>query len=52
MDLAYQYDLVRDRAIPDLSPRNPRFSLAIRVWRRLPLAVTERVGPILVRFFP
>ena len=52
MELAYQYDLVRDRAIPDLSPRNPRFSLAIRVWRRLPLAVTERVGPILVRFFP
>ena len=50
--LAYQYDLVRDRSIPDLSPRNPRFSVAIRVWRRLPLAVTERIGPLLVRFFP
>lgn len=50
--LAYQYDLVRDRSVPDLSPRNPRFSLAIQIWRRLPLAVTERIGPAIIRYFP
>lgn len=50
--LAYQYDLIRDQAMPDLSPKNPRFSLAIQIWRRLPLAVTERIGPAIVRYFP
>jgi FemAB-related protein (PEP-CTERM system-associated) len=50
--LHYQFDLVRDRSVPDLTPRNPRFSLAIQVWRRLPLAVTERIGPAIVRYFP
>lgn len=50
--LSYQFDLVRDRSVPDLTPRNPRFSLAIQVWRRLPLAVTERIGPAIIRFFP
>lgn len=29
---------------PDLSPTNPRFSLARRVWQRLPLFVTRPVG--------
>jgi hypothetical protein len=50
--LAYQYDLVRERVIPDLSPRNPRFSLAIQAWRLLPLPVAERIGPAIVRYFP
>lgn len=50
--LAYQYHLVRQANLPDLSPRNPRFSLPIQVWRRLPLWVTQRVGPAIVQFFP
>jgi FemAB-related protein (PEP-CTERM system-associated) len=50
--LHYQFHLVRDRSVPDLTPRNPRFSLAIQVWRRLPLAITERIGPRIIRFFP
>jgi FemAB-related protein (PEP-CTERM system-associated) len=50
--LAYQYRLLRDKTIPDISPKNPRFSLAIRAWRRLPLPVAERIGPRVVRFFP
>ena len=50
--LVYQYRLIRDKAIPDLSPKNPRFSLAIQLWRRMPLPVAERLGPLLVRYFP
>ncbi len=50
--LAYQYHLVRAKGIPDLSPRNPRFSLPIRVWKRLPLPVAEWLGPRVVRYFP
>ncbi|MGE5178125.1 MAG: FemAB family XrtA/PEP-CTERM system-associated protein [Bacteroidota bacterium] len=50
--LAYQYDLVRDRAVPDLSPRNPRFSVAIQLWKVMPLPIAERIGPAIVRYFP
>jgi len=50
--LAYQYRLIRQKSLPDLSPKNPKFSLAIRVWQRLPLRLTQWVGPRLVRYFP
>jgi len=50
--LHYQYQLVRQREIPDLSPRNRRFSLAIEMWKRTPLWLSRRIGPALVRYFP
>lgn len=50
--LHYQYELVRQRTLPDLSPRNPKFSLAIELWKRMPLWLSERLGPHLVRYFP
>lgn len=48
-DLPYQYVLVHDTSMPDTSPLNPRYSLAIRLWRRLPLSVTNMVGPVIAR---
>lgn len=50
--LPYEMLLVRRRTLPDLTPRNPKFSLAIEVWRRLPFWLTRRLGPVLVRQFP
>jgi len=50
--LSYQYRLIRQKSLPDLSPKNPKFSLAIRVWQRLPLRLTQWAGPHLVRYFP
>jgi FemAB-related protein (PEP-CTERM system-associated) len=50
--LAYQYYLVRQTTVPDQNPLNPRFSLAIHTWKRLPLWLTQRLGPAIVRFFP
>jgi len=50
--LAYQYRLIRQKTLPDMSPKNPKFSLAIRMWQRLPLPLTQWVGPHLVRYFP
>lgn len=47
--LAYQYYLVKARSIPDLSPANPRYERAIRVWQKLPLPVTRVAGPMLSR---
>lgn len=51
-ELPYEMLLVRRRSLPDLTPRNPKFSLAIELWRRLPFWLTRRLGPVLVRQFP
>jgi FemAB-related protein (PEP-CTERM system-associated) len=50
--LHYQFDLVRQRSLPDLSPRNPKFSLAIESWKRMPLWLSRALGPFLIRYFP
>jgi len=46
-DLPYQYHLVRQKSLPDTSPLNPKFSLGIRLWRKLPLPVANTLGPII-----
>jgi serine/alanine adding enzyme len=44
---------VRDGGeLPELNPQNPRYQLAIRVWRKLPLALTKVIGPRIVRCLP
>lgn len=40
------------RAVPDLSPGNSRYRLAIEIWKRLPLALTRIIGPSIVRHIP
>lgn len=47
--LHYQYHLVKARDIPDVNPMNPKYKLFIDAWKRLPLPVANRVGPILSR---
>jgi FemAB-related protein (PEP-CTERM system-associated) len=46
-DLQYQYALVRRKSMPDTSPLNPKFSLGIQAWQKLPLSVTRTLGPII-----
>jgi len=36
------------RKPPDLTPTNPGFQAVQKTWSRLPLAVTRRVGPLLM----
>lgn len=50
--LPYEVHLVKRKDLPNFSPKNPKFELAIRLWRKLPLAVTKLLGPPLVRWFP
>ena len=49
IDLPYQYFLVRGNSLPDTSPLNPRFSLGIRLWRKMPLWLANSVGPLIAR---
>jgi FemAB-related protein (PEP-CTERM system-associated) len=48
-ELPYQYLLVRQQSMPDYSPLNPNFSAATRIWRRLPLPLTQWIGPMVSR---
>lgn len=48
--LYYEYDLVKGKQLPNLSPSNPRYGKAIELWRRLPLRLTQLVGPPVARF--
>ena len=50
--LYWEYWLAKGAAIPDRNPKNPNFSAAISLWRRLPVAVTRVVGPLVVRNIP
>jgi FemAB-related protein (PEP-CTERM system-associated) len=47
--LAYQFRLAGGRSMPDLNPLNPKLAMLIAAWKRLPLAVTTRLGPLIVR---
>ncbi|WP_085300409.1 FemAB family XrtA/PEP-CTERM system-associated protein [Cognaticolwellia mytili] len=38
--------------LPNLSPSNAKFDLAIKVWKKLPLLVANTLGPFLVKNLP
>ena len=50
--LAWHYLLPAGEKLPDLTNRNPKYSLAIEMWQRLPLPVTRLIGPPIVRCIP
>jgi len=47
--LAYQYALVKAAYVPDVNPNNPKFKVISAIWKRLPVPISNRVGPILAR---
>src|SRR3989442_14335280 len=50
--LPYQYVLLNGHALPDVSPSNPKLRRATDLWKRLPLGVTSRLGPLITRHLP
>jgi FemAB-related protein (PEP-CTERM system-associated) len=51
-ELVWEYWMSAGRSLPDLSPKNPRFNRAIAAWRRLPVGVTNVIGPRIARSIP
>ncbi len=47
--LHYEYQLYKRDAVPQNNPNNPKYKLLIQTWRRLPIGVANRLGPMLVR---
>jgi FemAB-related protein (PEP-CTERM system-associated) len=50
--LDYQVLLVKRKTVPNFSPVNPKFEMAIRIWKKLPLSLTKLLGPAVVRLIP
>lgn len=43
--LPHEYYLIRAKAVPDLNPSNPKFKIAIGVWKHLPVWLARHIGP-------
>jgi len=50
--LFWEYELVGGAVMPDQSPKNAKFALAIEIWKRLPVSVARVLGPPIVRSIP
>lgn len=50
--LYWYYWLDEGREMPNLKPDNPKFNLVIRCWQKLPVAVTQWIGPHIVKHLP
>jgi len=50
--LPYEMVLLKRKELPNFSPSNPKYQLAMRVWQKLPLAITRAVGPTLLKLVP
>lgn len=48
-ELVYQYDLVTAGEPPDMRPENRRYRLFVQMWRKLPFALANRLGPLVVK---
>lgn len=47
--MSYEYHLSALDSMPDLSPNNPKYKLFIGMWQKLPLSLSQRLGPWLAR---
>ena len=47
--LFYEFYLVKAKSIPDINPLNPKYQRFISIWRKLPLKLSQMLGPIISR---
>lgn len=52
LQLFWHYWLREQEPMPELNPSNPRYRLAIDLWKRLPVPLANRIGPRIVRNLP
>ena len=50
--LYWQYVLRTRNDIPQLNVMNPKYQLAIKAWQKLPVPVTQFIGPMIARSIP
>ena len=50
--LHWHYVLAEGETLPNLNPSNPKLKLLIACWKRLPLFISNILGPLLARSLP
>jgi FemAB-related protein (PEP-CTERM system-associated) len=48
----WHYALLRIRDVPEKSTGSPRLRWAVEAWKRLPVPIANRIGPMIVRRIP
>ncbi len=48
--LYYYYHLVKATELPNLSPNNPKYKMFINLWQKLPLKLSQFLGPFLSKY--
>jgi len=48
--VAHDFLLRAGRALPRVTPDNPKYALFVGLWRRLPLPLANALGPLIVRY--
>ncbi len=52
VQLYWQYLLGEGREMPELNTKNPKYEIAIKVWKKLPVSLTKILGPRIVKNIP
>jgi serine/alanine adding enzyme len=52
VQLYWNYWLSKGGSMPKLNPDNPKYKLAINMWKKLPLIVANFIGPTIVKNLP
>ena len=47
--LHYEHRLLRLDEVPEINPLNPKYALMVAAWKRLPLPLANRLGPVIAR---
>jgi serine/alanine adding enzyme len=50
--LYWYYWTIQGGPLPQLNPHNPKFMMAINIWKKLPLSITRLIGPAVVKNLP
>ena len=48
----WHYWLSENAELPRLNPDNPKFALAIIIWKKIPISITKWLGPLIVKNLP
>lgn len=52
VQLHWHYWLNGSKELPVINPDNPRYALAINIWKHLPIIITRTIGPHIVKNIP
>ncbi len=51
-DLYWHYWLPDQQQLPQINPNNPKFKVMVEAWKRLPLPISNFIGPYVVKSIP